>query len=126
MILDVNYFGPYDFSAKASNFYEVEAASINEDAVVEILKSTSEEVIIYSGGGIVKDPVFEIGVPLMHTHPGFLPHVRGSHGIYWSALLRGNFGCTTFYMNGGIDTGSIIRRVEYDFSMLPKINGRFF
>lgn len=110
------FFSPPDY-AKSCQFYcEIETNDINDPRVAEALRNSGEQVFIYGGGGIIKAGLFDLNIKFLHTHPGYLPYVRGSHGIYWSLLVRGKFGCTTFYMNQGIDTGAIIKAKEYDVS----------
>lgn len=120
--INFNFFSSVNFTQSCENFYEVRTNSINDPKVIRCIKDSQEEVFIYGGGGIVKDPIFELGIKLIHTHPGYLPLVRGSHGIFWSLLIRKKFGCSTFYMNKGIDLGEIILRKEYDISVFPKIS----
>lgn len=114
------FFSPPDYAKRCRNYFEVETNDINDPRVIDALTLSGEQVFIYGGGGIVKGELFNLGIKFIHTHPGYLPYVRGSHGIYWSLLVRGKYGCTTFYMNQGIDTGAIIQAKEYDvgtFSM---------
>ena len=114
------FFSPPDYEKRCRNYFEIETNDINDPKVIDVLKLSGEQVFIYGGGGIVKAELFNLGIKFIHTHPGYLPYVRGSHGIYWSLLVRGKYGCTTFYMNQGIDTGAIIQAKEYDvgtFSM---------
>lgn len=118
----VDYFSEAKLKNCCDKYYEVIAKNINDLAVVDAINDSRESVFIYGGGGIVKDPVFNTGIKLIHTHPGFLPYVRGSHGQYWSLLKRGKFGCTSFYMNKGIDTGDIIYQKEFDKNIFPKID----
>ena len=52
------------------------------------------------------------GVKFIHVHPGFLPYVRGSDGLLWSALIRNKPGVSVFYMDPEIDGGKIISAGE--------------
>lgn len=54
-------------------------------------------------------------------HPGIVPLVKGSDGIFWSLVNRGKIGMSAFFMNTGIDTGDIIYTKEYDTD-LSKLN----
>jgi hypothetical protein len=117
-----DFFAAIDYAEKCENYYEVRASNINDLRVTQSIKNSQEDLIIYGGGGIVKSPIFELGIKIIHTHPGYLPCVRGSHGTFWSLLVRNKFGCSTFYMNKGIDMGEIISRNEYELSIFPKIS----
>jgi hypothetical protein len=43
--------------------------------------------------------------------------VRGADCFFWSLLLRGKAGYSTFYMNPGIDTGDIITKHEFEVDL---------
>jgi len=120
--LNFDFFSDVDYKDCCETYYEVYASNINDSKVIQCLKASKENVVIYGGGGIVKDPVFELGIKIIHTHPGYLPFIRGSHGVFWSLLIRQRFGCSTFYMNNGIDLGQIIIRREYPVTLFPEIN----
>jgi hypothetical protein len=108
------FFSPPNYAKSCQNYSVIDTNDINDPQVVEMLRRSGEQIFIYGGGGIVRPVIFDLGIKFIHTHPGYLPYVRGSHAIYWSLLVRGKFGCTTFYMNQGIDTGAIIKAKEYD------------
>lgn len=68
---------------------------------------------LYTGGGIVPREIFDNNIKILHIHPGIVPHVRGSDGVLWSLIERKKLGYSCFYMNAGIDTGSLIMQKEY-------------
>ena len=120
--LEFDFFSDIRTKDYGNKFYEVYADNINDQRVIQALKLSKENVVIYGGGGIVKKPFFHLGISIIHTHPGYLPFIRGSHGVFWSLLVRKKFGATVFYMNEGIDLGEIILRKEYPTSLFPEIS----
>lgn len=48
----------------------------------------------------------------INIHPGLLPEIRGNHPINASLLYNRNAGATCHIMDDGIDTGSIISKIE--------------
>jgi SAM-dependent methyltransferase len=73
----------------------------------------SGETVVYTGGGIVPSPIFEIpGMRIIHVHTGFLPHVRGADVLLWSMLVRGRPGVSAFFMSPGLDEGDMLAARE--------------
>lgn len=92
--------------------------SINDNNVVEFIKKIPQNLLIYTGGGIVRKPLLNLKKNILHVHPGILPYIRGSNGLFWSILERNKPGFTCFLMNEGIDTGNIICSQEFE---MPRI-----
>jgi len=66
----------------------------------------------------LKEPLLSLnGLRFLHIHPGIVPDVRGADCFFWSLLLRGKAGYSTFYMNPGIDTGDVITKHEFDVDL---------
>jgi len=88
----------------------VENRDINSEVILNTLRQTEEEVIIFSGygGQILKKPLFQIGKKYLHVHAGILPEYRGSTTAYYSYLQERTMGATAIFLNEGIDTGEII------------------
>jgi hypothetical protein len=79
-----------------------------------LLKEPAGTPILFTGGGILPASLVEMtNVRFMHVHPGVLPFVRGADGLLWSVLVRQKLGASCFYMERGIDTGTIIAAQEY-------------
>jgi hypothetical protein len=104
------------------------AETINDQSVIDFLRSNKEEKLyLFTGGGILRSPILSIPhVKFLHIHPGVVPHVRGSHCLLWSLLLRGCPGMSGFYMNSGIDTGKVVATEEYARPVFPKDAARRF
>jgi hypothetical protein len=81
---------------------------------------TGAGTILFTGGGTVPKHLLCLdGVRFLHVHPGELPYVRGSDGVFWSTLVYGHVGVSSLYLDSGIDTGDIIataRRASLQFS----------
>ncbi|WP_417566234.1 formyltransferase family protein [Marinobacter sp.] len=95
----------------------VETISVNgldDSSLVQYLKSSSDKAILFTGGGLLKEPLLSLDkIRFIHIHPGIVPEVKGADGLFWSLLLRGKPGYSAFYMNPGIDTGDIIVQQEF-------------
>lgn len=93
----------------------VDNNDINSTFMVSALKSSESDLYIFSGygGQIIKSPILDFGINLLHLHAGWLPDYRGSTTIYYSWLLEGRCGVTALLLNSGIDTGPILARRHY-------------
>ncbi len=96
-------------------FDEVSVSSINDQSLIDYLnKDVTEKYIIFSSGGILRNPILSIGKRFIHVHPGVVPEVKGADCLLWSALLYDEIGMSSFFMNKGIDTGDIIHKKKYE------------
>lgn len=91
--------------------------SINDDAVIEIIKKENPEIIIVNGTRIISAKILDsVDIPFVNMHVGITPKYRGVHGGYWAAANGDveNCGVTIHLVNTGIDTGDIIaqKRIE--------------
>jgi folate-dependent phosphoribosylglycinamide formyltransferase PurN len=78
------------------------------------LRAWSPDLIIFTGGNILRKPLLEaprFGV--LNAHLGLLPEVRGMASPEWSLLKHVPVGVTIHYMDAGIDTGPILQRYEF-------------
>ncbi|REL38636.1 hypothetical protein DYD21_01420 [Rhodohalobacter sp. SW132] len=82
--------------------------NINGEILITFLENTSEQYIIFCGGGILRKDVLNCGKRFIHIHPGEVPNVKGADGFLWSTLVHDIIGMSAFFMNEGIDTGDII------------------
>lgn len=81
--------------------------------------------MVFSGGGILsKDFLHRLSKKIVHMHPGLLPDIRGADGLFWSILLKGRPGVTTFFMKPGIDVGDILSKNEFELPLLREIRNR--
>src|ERR1700677_4873615 len=102
---------------EVSAFYDfplVVCANQNAPEAVAQLKKWSPDVLIFTGGNILRKQV--LGIPrlgVLNAHLGLLPEVRGMSSVEWSLLNGVPVGVTVHYMDAGIDTGPILLRSEF-------------
>jgi len=92
-----------NFNFKKFNFLE-----INHPELIKYLKNLDSKYLIFSGGGILKNEILNIGKKFLHLHPGIVPHFRGSTCFYYSILKNNDCGVTAFIMDENLDTGNIV------------------
>lgn len=108
--------------AKARNLREVATmyklpcstcGNQNSEGSAAKLKSWSPDVIVFTGGNILRRSVLEIPrLGVLNMHLGPLPEVRGMSSPEWSLLKGVPPGITIHFMDAGIDTGPVLRRRE--------------
>ena len=86
----------------------IDKVDINHKNLVKIIKSSSIDVFIFTGGGILKNEILNAGAKFVHLHPGIVPNYRGSTCFYYSILNEDRCGVTVFFMDPQLDTGDII------------------
>ena len=85
--------------------------TINDDQVVDHLRSPAADLVLVNGTRIIRTPVLRAtDAPIINTHVGITPHYRGVHGGYWSIWNndRENFGVTLHCVDEGVDTGRVL------------------
>ena len=89
--------------------------TINDDQVVDHLRSRAADLVLVNGTRIIRAPVLRAtDAPIINTHVGITPHYRGVHGGYWSLWNndRENFGVTLHCVDEGVDTGRIFSETQ--------------
>jgi len=108
------------FDAYAERVERVSMASFRDPRVLTALAASSGEAVLFTGGGVLPAPVFEVpGITLLHVHTGLLPHVRGADVLLWSLLVRGRPGVSAFVMARGLDEGDILATREHEPLAIP-------
>jgi len=77
------------------------------------------DLVVFTGGGIVRPPLLAAAPRWVHVHPGRLPDQRGSTGLYWSLLLDRRLHATAFFLEPGLDTGPVIAWGSFDPPSVP-------
>lgn len=97
-------------SSRGVEILAVQAETLNDCEVVELIKSLDQSYIIFAGpaGALLRKPFFELGKKFIHVHPGKLPEYRGSTSIYYSLINEGSITATAFIMSEDIDAGTIL------------------
>jgi len=100
---------------KKYNLLIFKTNDINNVKVVKCLTKSKIKNIIYSGypAKIIKNKKLLKEKNLIHSHPGLLPHYKGSTTIYYSILNEKKIYCTTFVINEKIDSGKILLTKKY-------------
>jgi folate-dependent phosphoribosylglycinamide formyltransferase PurN len=83
----------------------------NSAAAVAVLRALSPDLLVLGGTGIIGRQVLEI--PRLGTlgcHYGLLPGLRGVNVTEWAVLLDEPVGVSTFWVDGGVDTGDVVLR----------------
>jgi folate-dependent phosphoribosylglycinamide formyltransferase PurN len=85
--------------------------SVNDDAVITLLKELKPDLVIVNGTRIISKKVLgSVSCRFINTHAGITPKYRGVHGTYWALASNdaANSGVTVHLVDAGIDTGSVL------------------
>lgn len=91
--------------------------NLNDDIVVSKLQKLNPDVVIFTGGGILRKNVLKAsGDGVINCHSGILPQYRGMNVIERVILENklDHIGYTVHFINEGIDTGDILRVGKVD------------
>jgi folate-dependent phosphoribosylglycinamide formyltransferase PurN len=96
--------------------------SINDAAVIDLLRKTQPELVVVLGTSILKEPVLAAAPCFVNLHAGITPMYRGAHGQFWAVHNRDfdNVGVTLHFVDKGIDTGTIVKQARFPFD--PEID----
>jgi methionyl-tRNA formyltransferase len=94
---------------------ELSVSNINDRSIFNAISNDTNKFLIYSGygGQIVKSPLIDSTIPLLHVHSGWLPQFRGSTTIYYHMLATDYCGVSVIQLKKDIDTGPILWREKY-------------
>lgn len=82
---------------------------INQEQTLQALRRYQPDFLVLGGAPLVKRSVLDIpGYGVINTHPAKLPEIRGMDVVGWSILQGVPLGLTVFFVDEGIDTGSIL------------------
>jgi len=90
------------------DYVEFNFVDINHPQLIKFLEKSKTNYFIYTGGGILKNPVLRTGSKFIHFHPGIVPKYRGSTCFYYSIINDDKCGVTAYFMDEKLDTGDII------------------
>jgi folate-dependent phosphoribosylglycinamide formyltransferase PurN len=100
--------------AAAYHFPVVTCNDQNALESIARLKEWSPDLIIFTGGNILRKPLLDVPrLGVLNVHLGLLPEIRGMSSPEWSLLKHVPVGVTIHYMDTGIDTGPILQRYEF-------------
>ncbi len=86
--------------------------SLNDPLVVEKLREADPDLVVSTGGGLIrKDALENSGAGILNCHMGLLPEYRGMDVVEWPILedKPRQIGITVHFMDQGVDTGDILR-----------------
>jgi len=95
------------------NFKKFNFSEINHPKLIKYLINLDSKYFIFSGGGILKTEILNIGKKFLHLHPGIVPYFRGSTCFYYSILKNNDCGVTAFIMDESLDTGNIVLKKTF-------------
>lgn len=86
----------------------------NSPRAIASLKASCPDLIIFTGGDILRKEVLAIPrLGVLNVHLGLLPQIRGMSSPEWSLLNGVPVGITIHFMDSGVDTGPILQKYEY-------------
>ena len=95
---------------------------INSIKVENHLKSLNNALLLYGGGGIIRQNIIDVcDLGILNAHLGLLPQIRGMNAAEWNVLLNLPQAVSIHFIDKGIDTGNVLEKVYYD---IDKINCR--
>lgn len=98
---------------------EVNVTSINALEIEVLLDSLTETSWLFSGGGILKQHLFNNNRKFLHIHPGILPEEKGSTCFYYSLLQKGLVGASAFWLTPELDAGQPLTHAEFTININP-------
>jgi hypothetical protein len=120
--LPIDYLSEFDFAAHAQSVERFVATDFDDPGMHAALRRQPVSTFLYTDGGRVPGAVLgDPALKVLHVHPGVVPDVKGSDGLFWSLLARGKPGVSCFYMDEGIDTGRLIRTREFARPRFPRL-----
>jgi folate-dependent phosphoribosylglycinamide formyltransferase PurN len=109
--------GTFRSLREVATFYEFPIATChdqNSSGSVARLKQWAPDLIIFTGGSILRKHLLELPrLGVLNVHLGLLPEIRGMNCPEWSLLKHIPVGITIHYMDAGIDTGPILQRNKF-------------
>lgn len=97
--------------------------NLNDDSSIRLLKSVAPDLVIYAGGGILREKFIEIPrIGVLNAHGGPLPFFRGMNASEWAIFFGIKPHVTIHFIDTGVDTGPIISRVPFEIDEEDDIN----
>lgn len=89
--------------------------NLNEKVSIDCIKQNKVDLIVYSGGGILRSNLIQsTQYGILNAHSGPLPFFRGMNCLEWSLFYNVKPEVTVHFIDGGIDTGPILKRFPWD------------
>lgn len=88
---------------------------INSLKVENHLKSSNNTLLLYGGGGIIRQNIIDAcDMGILNAHLGLLPQIRGMNAAEWNVLLNLPQAVSIHFIDSGIDTGNVLDKVYYN------------
>ncbi len=106
---------PQSLESLANQVQRIEADSVNDAAIRDVVCSAAPDLVIYSGygGQLVSAEILSLGPPFLHAHSGWLPDYRGSTTVYYSLMAGEGCGVSVIELVPAIDQGPVLARRRY-------------
>jgi folate-dependent phosphoribosylglycinamide formyltransferase PurN len=106
----------------------VVARDLNGASSVAALKNAQVDVLVYSGGGILRPNLLKVPARgTLNAHSGPLPGIRGMNALEWSLLLGIRPEITIHFIDAGVDTGPILSFLSIHLEStdsIPSLRGK--
>ena len=89
-------------------------SDVNGTRLVAVLHEIAPSLVVFSGGGILRESTLAAAPHWLHVHPGRLPDRRGSTCIHYGLLLDGRVEATAIFMRAGLDGGPVAYRRTFE------------
>lgn len=104
-------------TCKKLNTRFVKVENINSEAAIANVKDEGIDLILYSGGGIVRKNLINAAkIGVINAHGARLPFFRGMNGVEWSLFYNELPKVSVHLVDSGIDTGDILNTTEIDIN----------
>lgn len=98
--------------SRRNSVKKISVKSLNDKRTIRFIKENSPDWVIYGGGGILKEEfITAVNGRILNAHSGPMPEIRGMNACEWSILLGFNPAVTIHFINRGIDTGGILKKI---------------
>ncbi len=115
-------------ACKALGIKFISIPSLNSTGFLKELSGNEIDILVYSGGGIVRKPVMQaVKFGVLNAHSGPLPFFRGMNSLEWTLLHVVCPEVTVHLIDSGIDTGPILYRTLMEISegdTIPSLRGK--
>ncbi|HKK71473.1 MAG TPA: hypothetical protein VKA86_09670 [Candidatus Krumholzibacteria bacterium] len=101
---------------------QVDDPDVNGARLVAVLRAIAPSLVVFTGGGILREATLAAAPRWLHVHPGRLPDRRGSTCIHFGLLLDGRVEASAIFMRAGLDGGPVAyrRALEVDPTWTPE------
>ena len=101
---------------------------MNDRETIEVIKSTDEKTLIYSGygGTLLRSEVLGTGKNFLHIHGGYIPDYKGSTTNYYSVIEDDSLGASSIFLTEEIDGGPLFIRKKFSANIDKQLIDHIF